>query len=259
MRPRGGPAAARRPGVVSLAVLGCVLSAGSIALAQQRAPAPRVTLELNGGYRASTVNFRDEATPTINAEAGRITASYDVPRSPGLDLGGAVRVWKQLGVGLNFARSNRSVSTDITASLPHPFVFGRPRSIEGVASNDRSESTLAIQARYGAALTRRLAITVFGGPAWIALKQSMVENVNYAESYPYDTAAYQSAVLTNVDRTVMGFAGGADATIYFSKQLGLGFGLKYSAGNVDLQSLEGGTVKSQVGGLDLATGLRFRF
>ena len=72
-------------------------------------------------------------------------------RSKTLGLGSmagpAIRVWKQLGVGVAVSVTSRAAATaEVTASIPHPFFFNQPRTVTGTrerrhAQRDRRASS----------------------------------------------------------------------------------------------------------------------
>jgi hypothetical protein len=101
--------------------------------------------------------------------------------------------------------------------------------------------------------------SVFGGPAWIGVTQSIVEQVNFSESYPYDTASFSSASMRKAKQTKAAFLVGADVTHFFSRRIGVGGGFRYSAATVSLPSLDSDALEIKAGGLDVTTGIRLRF
>lgn len=241
-----------------------VLAAGSADAQQRRAEPPRaprqVILEVDGAFATTARSFTDTATPPIHAEPGQITTAYDVPRAPGFSIGGHARVWRQLRAGVTYGQSSRSTSAQITGSLPHPFFFSRNRQIEGEASNaTRKDATVALQLRGSFPVARQTMLAVFGGPAWISVTQSIVEQVNFSESYPYDTASFTSASVRNAKQSKSAFLVGADVTHFFSRRIGVGGGFRYSAATVNLPSLDSDVLRVKAGGLDVTTGIRLRF
>lgn len=250
--------------MVSMSFIACIVLAAGSADAQARAPQPRaprqVIVEVDGAFVTTARTFTDTATPPIHAEPGQITAAYDVPRAAAFGVGGHVRVWRQFSAGVSYGQSSRSTAAQITGSLPHPFFFSRNRQIEGEASNaTRKDATVAVQLRGSFPVARQTVLGVFGGPAWIAVTQSIVEQVNFSESYPYDTASFTSANVRNAKQTKAAFLVGADVTHFFSRRIGVGGGFRYSAATVDLPSLDSDVLRIKAGGLDVTTGIRLRF
>ncbi len=244
---------------VAALVLGVLLLAEG-AEARQARPRPMpFVVQADGLFRATTSTFDDRATPTIHAEPARIGVDYDVPRAVGFSLAGFRRVWKQLSVGASVGRISHEPAANITASLPHPFLFSRNREIEGTASTSRSETSIAILARYDLPTRTRLGIALYAGPAWLAVNQEFVDMVNFDEAYPYDTASYRSATLVKSDRRKVGISMAADATYFLSRQVGVGFGLKYSRAAAELDAMGSAPVKMTLGGVDITGGMRVRF
>jgi hypothetical protein len=219
-----------------------------------------VIVEVDGTFVTTARSFSDTAAPQIHAEPGQLTAAYEVPRAAAFTIGGHVRVWRQISAGVSYGQSSRSTSAQITGSLPHPFFFSRHRQIAGEVSNGtRKDATVAVQLRGSFPVARQTVLGVFGGPAWISVTQGVVEQVNFSESYPYDTASFTSASVRNARQAKAAFLVGADVTHFFSRRIGVGGGLRYSAATVNLPSLDSDVLKIKAGGLDVTTGIRLRF
>jgi hypothetical protein len=245
---------------LALALIVCTATWVSSAEAQQARSAREVQVEVDGTFVTTARSFSDTAAPLIHAEPGQLTAAYDVPRAAAFTIGGHVRVWRQLSAGVSYGQSSRSTSAQITGSLPHPFFFSRNRQIAGDVSNaTRKDATVAVHLRAAFPVARQTMLSVFGGPAWIAVTQSIVEQVNFSESYPYDTASFTSASVRNAKHSKAAFQVGTDVTHFFSRRFGVGGGFRYSAATVNLPSLDSDVLKIKAGGLDVTTGIRLRF
>ena len=251
--------------MVGMSFIACVVLGGGSAYAQQaRTQPPRaprqVIVEVDGTFVTTARGFSDAAAPLIHAEPGQLTAAYEVPRAAAFTIGGHVRVWRQISAGVSYGQSSRSTSAQITGSLPHPFFFSRNRPITGEVSNaTRKDATVAVQLRGSFPVARQTMLGVFGGPAWISVTQGIVEQINFSESYPYDTASFTSASVRNAKQTKAGFLVGADVAHFFSRRIGVGGGLRYSAATVTLPSLDADVLEIKAGGLDVTTGIRLRF
>ena len=253
---------------LAVLVITCIAAGSASADAQpfdsaqgrQKTARRQVIVEVDGTFVTTGRTFTDTSTPPIHAEAGQITASYDVPRTPAFGAGVLVHVWRQLSAGVTYGQSSRSSSAQITGLLPHPFFFSRNRQIEGTAPNaDRKESTLALQVRGSFPVARQTTLSVFGGPAWLSMKQGVVEQVNYSETYPYDTASFTSAIVRDAKETRLAFLAGADVSYFFSRRIGVGGGFTYSAATFRLPSLDADVLEATAGGLNVTTGIRLRF
>lgn len=251
--------------IYSTWLIACLALTVAPAHAQQTRPQqPRaqrqVIVEVDGTFVTTARTFTDTATPLIHAESGQFTAAYDVPRAAAFSIGGHVRVWRQLSAGVSYGLSSRSSSAQITGSLPHPFFFSRNRQIEGEAANaTRKDATLALQLRGSFPLARQTMVSVFGGPAWISVTQGVVEQINFSETYPYDTASFTSATVRDVKQSKAAFQVGADLSHFFSRRFGVGGGFRFSAATVGLPSLDSDVLSTKAGGLDVTAGIRLRF
>lgn len=243
--------------ILTIAVVAGLL--GAPAFAQSSAPR-RGFISLNGAYQIGTDDFSDSATFRENAEDGRFETSYTVEAGPAFDLSGGAMIARHVGVAAGVTRVARSTPTTIDASVPHPFFFSRPRSLSGdVGGLKREELGIHIQARGLVPIGSRMELSVFGGPSFFRVEQDLVERFDYREGYPYDTATLASATSSTAKKSGVGFNAGGDIAVFFTRQLGFGFGAQYSRATLAIASPAGGTVEAKVGGLQTGGGLRLRF
>jgi hypothetical protein len=230
------------------------------AKAAAKKPTPKAVIDIDGAYRVTSQTFIDTAAPVINAEPAKIATTYDVPASMVFRGGATVRVWKMLGAGVSVSHFSSSGDGSIAATIPHPFEFAKGRNITAVASNlTRSETGVALLARVFLPVSRRVSASIFGGPEWVSASGERVTDIDYSESYPYDTVTFQSSTTADWKQTKLVPSVGGDINYFFAKQVGVGFGARYSGGNIDIPSISGETVKSKVGGFVVGVGLRLRF
>jgi opacity protein-like surface antigen len=258
---------------MSLAAL--LLVAGTAASAQQQPPRqparpqaqqprgpqpPRVFVELDGMYRSTTQTLTDSASPTIYAESGTLGASYDVPAGPGFSGSAAFRLWKNLGIGASVSSFSTIFPAEVTGSIPNPFTFGQPRTFEGsVADLARKELAIGIHLRGMFQLSPKFGVSVYAGPTRLSLTQDAIVAIRYTEAYPYDSATFSAAQIATDKVNKWGVGAGADLAYYFTKNLGIGLGLRYSGGETELVSLGSSPLKSKLGGSEFGGGLRLRF
>jgi hypothetical protein len=100
---------------------------------------------------------------------------------------------------------------------------------------------------------------LFGGPSFFQVKQDVVTEIVYADTYPYDTASFGGAQTTAAKESNIGFNVGGDVAFFFTRQLGVGFSTQFSGVNVDVPRVDGGTTPVKAGGLQAGGGLRLRF
>jgi len=236
----------------------CMWLSAYSALAQS-VPESKVYFAVNGGYQLTKNNFADGAVKRENAEDGRFDTAYQVEAGPSFNVAGGANLRRQFGVGVGVNRISVASSSRLSGSIPHPFFFNRPRAVSGdVSGLTRDEFALHIQARVSAPVSRRLLVTGFAGPSFFRVKQGIVTDFSYMDSYPYDVAAFRTAVTEARSASKIGFNVGADVGFFFSRQIGVGFSAQFSGATVPLKSASGGTVDVKAGGAQLGGGLRLR-
>ena len=221
---------------------------------------PKGFVSVNGGYQVTANDFDDSAIFRENAEDGNYETDYEVKGGPTFDVAGGLRVWRNLTIGVGASRFSRSTPVVLNGSVPHPFFFSRPRILTGELSNvKREELAVHIQARAVVPVGARLQVMVFGGPSFFQIKQGIVTDFAYQDSYPYDTASFASAETTNAKQSKVGFNGGGDVAFFFTRQLGVGLSGQFAGTEVEVPSADGTTQMIKVGGLQVGGGLRVRF
>ena len=219
----------------------------------------RFTISVNGGYQPSTTAFDDRVTYDLNRETATVDTDYSVEAGPLFDAGVSLRLWKGLAVGVSFSRFSVDETADVTASLPHPLFFQRPRNITGQPGGlSREETGIHIQAQYQLPPFGPLQVVVGGGPSIIDVKQSIVTDVNYTESFPFDTAEFVGVDSREISGTAGGFHVGADLRWMFTPNIGVGGLIRFSRGTVDL-TVDSRTIQVDAGGFQVGGGIRLGF
>lgn len=178
-----------------------VISAGTQAAFAQTVPVSRGFVVINGGYQLTTSDFGDGATKRENAEDGRFDTTYEVKSGAAFDIAGGGVLWRQLGVGVGVSRFSVSTPSALSATIPHPFFFNRPRSVSGdVAGLKREE------------LARESPASPAGEP-FRAVRDLLPSVVSFAQIGPIlrqaavDVHGASSAATTAIDQalTAVGF------------------------------------------------------
>jgi hypothetical protein len=251
--------------IVALAVLACAMAAPAAAQVDRPAPRPpqpteRVFISVDGIYQTGTEDFDDAASFSLNAETANFATAYEVKPGPAFSVAGSGLVTRGLAVGVGVTRFQRETPAGLTASLPHPFFFNRPRSLSGdVGSLNREELAVHVQARAVFPSPGRLQAMVFGGPSFFTVKQDVLTELGYTEAYPYDTVTLAPGQITEVSTSKTGFNVGADVGFFFTRQLGIGGTVQYAGATIEVESAGGDTIDVKIGGIQVGGGLRLRF
>ena len=251
--------------IAAIALLACAMAAP--AAAQVTRPAPRrpqpterVFISVDGIYQAGTEDFDDAASFSLNAETATFATAYDVKPGPAFSVAGSGLITRRFAVGVGVTRFQRDTPAALTASLPHPFFFNRPRSLSGdVVDLNREELAVHVQARAVFPSPGRLQAMVFGGPSFFTVKQDVLTELGYTEAYPYDTVTLAPGQITEVSKSKTGFNVGVDLGFFFTRQLGVGGTLQYAGVTMELESAGGDDIDVKVGGIQVGGGLRLRF
>lgn len=239
----------------TLIALGICLLA-SPAIAQDS----RVTISAGAAAQPTKTSFTDITSFPYFAETARTEGRYHVGDGVLFDVAGTVRVWKSLGVGVGVTRVTRTSDAETSGSFPHPFFFGANRTGTWSSSSlDRTETGVHVSLAWQAVRSDGVNLTVFAGPSAFSFKQAVVDSVDVIQSYPYDTIDAR-LVTGSIDGSVVGFHGGADVGWFFSRHVGVGALLRYTAAKKkDVRIGDGEPFDLEVGGFQGGGGLRLRF
>lgn len=220
---------------------------------------PRAFLVVNGSRQFGTNSFSDGATKRENAENGRFDADYVVEGGPAFDVAAGATLWRGLGMSVGASRFSVSTPASLRGAIPHPFFFNQPRAVSGeIPGLKREELAVHVQAR-GVYTVGRLQLMAFGGPSFYQVKQTVVADYSYDESYPYDSAVFRAASTTVARVNKVGYNAGGDVAFFFTRHLGAGATVQVTRALLDLPGALGGTREVEAGGPLVGLGLRVRF
>jgi hypothetical protein len=222
---------------------------------------PRVRVSIDAGAQSSLITFAGSTTKAVNLEKGAIDTTYDVSIGHLFGGGVLVRVARRFGVAVAVSSFVKRQDATVAASIPHPFFYNAPRSIDGTAAGlERNELVTHLQAAYVISSRGKLEIALSGGPSFFRATQALVSDVTYAESYPYDTATFSAASTKTVRAHNTGYHAGADVALRLSRRIGVGALVRFSRASIEFPA-DGATtrVKSDAGGVQMAGGVRLFF
>ena len=234
--------------------------ASASATAATTAQTDRGFVNVSGGYRPVATSFADSLRVTQNQENGTIDTAYRAKAAPSFDVGAGVRVWRQLAAAIDVAYSSKTSSATLTAQIPHPLFFGRPRTVGGDAPGlARQETAVHAQAVWMMTPKGPWRLDLAGGPSFFTVRQGVVQNVTVSEAYPFDTATLATVVSQRVAKSAVGFNVGADVSYMLSSRVGVGTMVMFSHARAALRAADGHDLSVDAGGAHIGGGLRIRF
>jgi hypothetical protein len=222
-------------------------------------PPARLFIGVSGGIQTPPAAFDDAFDFPLYTETGHATVDY--PSKVGGLIAASVsyRLWRQFVVGVGATRSSSSGDAKVTAELPHPLIDNTFRSIEGTADTTRDETGTHLMLGLVWPKSGRFRALLTAGPSWLRVKQPIVTDVTFSETYPYDTAEFTGVKKAGGTETATGFNAGADVSWMFSRSVGVGGMVQYTHARVKANAGADRTVSFDAGGAQIGGGIRFAF
>jgi hypothetical protein len=229
-------------------------------------------IDVNVGIAmAAEDTFSMAATGEIFAEPATFNADYSLPRGASFDFGGGFMITPVVGVGVSFSGTAHEDVALLRARIPHP-IFPNLFASDDAPTDavlQRVEGGVNLQAMIVAAQGDHFRVRVFGGPTFFRVQQDAITHIRYNQVFlivpranAIEITEFDSA---RIEGTGWGFHGGADASYFFNRIVGVGGFAKFSRGNVDLENTlataigEDEAVTVKAGGFQLGGGLRLKF
>jgi hypothetical protein len=242
----------------ALAVLTLLLAVPTAARAQDADA--RLRISVDGGLQAAATALSQNFTASKNVEKATVSADIPLDATPFFDIGAWVRLVGRVGAGVAFTSVTRTSDAAIHAAIPHPFFYEQLRTISGTQPGvEGRERAVHVDAVVLAASTPRFELSVFAGATSFSLRQDVVADVSYTQSYPFDTAEFSEATIARASASKVGYNAGADVTWSFSEHIGVGGLLRFSRASVTYAAASGNEATAKVGGLQTGGGVRVRF
>ena len=220
----------------------------------------RLRLSANVGQQASTTTVSQDQSFDRYFEQGSFTFERTIPQSVVYDFGAMVRVWRGLYAGGALSVFDQSGPGTVTARVPHPLQFNKPRTPTGeIADADRREFGQHITVGWTIPASGGLDFIVSGGPSFFTTEQLFVTRLNLSlqdEVFPFDELAFPRADTETLREFVMGYNAGVDMTWRINKRIGLGLLVRYSTGKKEFIPTGALPVEVTAGGLHAGGGLR---
>jgi len=214
---------------------------------------------VSGVYQPNSSSVQDTLTRPSFAETETVTSTYTGSSARGFDLTGGVTLRRNVAVGVAVTRFARSKLATVSASIPHPFFFNRPRQIAGATAVVHRETAVHIHAAWIPPLEGPWYVLVFGGPSIFNVRQGLVTDVVANDPYPYDAPTFASASAEEQSHSGVGGHVGADVSFMFLQNVGVGVGVRLSRATLTFTDAVGQSLKIDAGGAEVGVGLRLWF
>lgn len=208
---------------------------------------------LSGGVQSGSHTVGTNPTFPIYDETAGVATSQKVKGGGLFDVSAGYKVWRNLAVGLGFTSTSSKEGATLTAAIPDPVFFDRPRTVAATVSGlKHSEKAVHIIGTWMIPVTDKIDVGLMLGPTVFTVKQQLPGTLTVAEPGPTVT----NVAVTSASKTSAGFNLGVDVTYMVTKRYGGGLLLRFAHGSV---SLPGATDKLTVGGAQVGGGVRVRF
>jgi hypothetical protein len=239
-----------------------LLAIASEAAAQTTTTPDRLRIDLDVGVQVSSRAFDTSATKPVYLENATIDASYKVTHGPAINGGVSVRIAGDVSVGVMVSSVTENTDAAVSAAIPHPFFFRTPRTITGTApALHRDELVTHILGIYTLHPGRAVELALSVGPSFFRVRQDIVSDITFTDTYPFDAPAFTSAASQRVTASnKAGFNVGADVGLRLARHAGVGASVRFSQAIVPLMVPNSTTTVSvDAGGTQIAGGLRLYF
>jgi hypothetical protein len=218
-----------------------------------------VFVTVNGLYQPGKETFEQNASYGVYEETATGTALQRVKNGGGMfDLGGGYRT-KTYGVGISYTRFKSTNGADVTASVPHPLFFDRPRSVSTTLGGlEHTEHVVHLDAYYFVPVAEKMDAAVFFGPSFFSARQDYVTGLNaFTESGDFSSVSIPLGKGTAKDSPI-GFNLGGEITYTITPNVAGAFMLRYTRASADFE-FDGAQHSINLGNVQVGGGVRFRF
>lgn len=231
----------------------CVLAAPQIVSAQTMQWTDKGYVTFNVGAQVGSHDLDTSSSFSLYDETATVTSTQKVKGGAFFEIGGAYRVWgNNLLAGVSFTHTGSDADVALTASIPDPVFFDRPRAVTASQSGaEHSENAIHLNAIWMIPVANKIDVGVFAGPTIFMVKQDTITSLTVTEPGPT-----VSAPLAEVKKTTAGVNFGVDVQYLVRNKIAVGGIARYSWGSA---TIDGADDKLTVGGFQIGVGARYRF
>ncbi len=217
-------------------------------------------VSVNFASQVKDRSFNESFSASIYDETATYAVAHTGKGGGFFDISGGVRVWRNLAAGVGLTRFSTNTGAAVTGQIPHPLFFNRPR--KGFLNRTDLEHTqtgVHIQAVWVFPVIDRLDVSVFGGPSFFSIDQTIITSATIEEvSAPFEVVSITGVTTSAVSQRKVGGHLGVDVTYMVIDQLGGGLFARWAGAAADIPAT-GGTQSIDVGGVQFGVGFRARF
>jgi opacity protein-like surface antigen len=242
----------------------CTVAALALSASPAVAQSPtRAFANINFGFQSQSQDVAQAGQFSLYDETGSFEAAHEIEGGSFFEIGGGFGVMRNLSLGVSYAqRSKASRDVAITAQVPHPLFTDTLRGATGTATGlEHTERAVHVQALWHVPVTVEFDVTLFAGPTFFNIEEQLIESVTPTEvGGDFSQVNLELIGISSQQESTVGFNIGVDTRYMFTRNLGVGALVRFTRGSVTLTSPTGNDdIKNDVGGFDIAGGLRFRF
>jgi len=239
--------------MMKAACLALALVALAVPAQAQMAWTDQGFVNVNFGGQAGSRTLNTGTTFDLYGEQGSLDTSQDIGGGAFFDFSAGYKVWRNLALGAGYSRVKNDNDVAISARVPDPNIFDRPRSVTGTSPGaNHSEDVFYFTGTWMIPVTDVLDVGLSFGPAIFQVTQDVPTAITVSEP----SAAISGTTIAQRKKTTAGIAFGVDVNYFFTERFGAGGLMRYTWGSADL---EGATDSLTVGGFQIGAGLRVRF
>lgn len=214
----------------------------------------KIFVNASGGFQSSST--REETTNitfSLYEENGTVDVKRTVTGGPLADFTVGGRVFGNFGAAAMLTIRDAAGDGTVTASVPDPIFFDRPRAVTTTLSNmAHRETWIGVLGVYQLSIDDKTSITFMGGPTVVSLKHDIAGTASINEGV---SGAEVTLTSQSVEKSYWGFVVGGDFRYMLMKSVGVGAFAKYVGATGSLI----GDKKIDLGGFQVGAGIRFVF
>jgi len=223
-----------------------------------------IFFNVNFAGQAREQSFNEAATFTKYNETGAVGTSHAVGGGGLFDLTVGARVWRNVAVGIGYSSFKDDDDAGIIAQVPHPLLFGSPRTESITASGlEHTENVVHLQFMWLIPYREKFQLALIAGPSFFTVRQDLatVRAADIQDPAPL----IRSITITEVKESAVGFNIGADGSYLIRRirrvAIGVGLFARYVGASIELPGAAGATIDDNLkgGGFQGGGGLRLGF